>query len=144
MNKFRNILIHLTILLGLFLAVATALASPPPADYDVDRILTAIRTVETGDHPDPANAVGDKGKAIGPYQIHRVYWQDAIDFDPSIGGVYTDCKNEAYARKIVIAYLTRYCKNWNDETVSRIHNGGPKGASKTSTVKYWNKVKNNL
>jgi hypothetical protein len=105
---------------------------------------SASRTVETGGHPDPANAVGDKGKAIGPYQIHRAYWQDAVEYDPSIGGTYADCKDHRYARRIVIAYLSRYCKKWDYETPARIHNGGPKGHTKTATVKYWNKVKNNL
>lgn len=126
------------------LITGAAVAVPPPANFDTGRILNAIRTVETGGHPDPANAVGDKGKAIGPYQIHMVYWQDAIQYDPSIGGTYADCKDERYARRVVIAYLSRYCKNWNNETVARIHNGGPKGHTKTATIKYWNKVRNIL
>lgn len=144
MNKRikANILIFVVFAVGLVAAFAAA--SPPPADFDMDRILTAIRQVETGGHRDPANAVGDKGKAIGPFQIHRAYWADAVEHDPSIGGTYADCKNEAYARKIVIAYLSRYCKNWDYETVARIHNGGPKGHTKTATLKYWYKVQNNL
>lgn len=141
MNK-RNIVILTLIVIGLLASLAAAV--PPPADFDTGRILNAIREVETGGHPDPANAVGDKGKAIGPYQIHRCYWQDAVEYDPSIGGTYADCKDVRYARRIVIAYLSRYCKKWDNETVARIHNGGPKGHTKTATVKYWNKVKNNL
>ena len=27
---------------------------------------------------------GDGGRAIGPYQIHRVYWQDAVGFRPEL------------------------------------------------------------
>ncbi|MGA0867058.1 MAG: hypothetical protein ACO3QV_07060 [Candidatus Nanopelagicaceae bacterium] len=127
-----------------FAFASLVIAVPPPADFDTGRLLNAIRTVETGGHPDPANAVGDKGKAIGPYQIHRAYWQDAVEYDPSIGGTYADCKDHRYARRIVIAYLSRYCKKWDYETPARIHNGGPKGHTKTATVKYWNKVKNNL
>lgn len=137
-------MIRILATLSAYALASLVIAVPPPADFDTGRILKAIRIVETGGHPDPANAVGDKGKAIGPYQIHRAYWQDAVEYDPSIGGVYADCKDERYARKIVIAYLSRYCKNWNNETVARIHNGGPKGHTKTATVKYWNKVKNNL
>jgi hypothetical protein len=30
------------------------------------------------------------------------------------------------------------------ETVARIHNGGPRGATKTSTQKYWAKVRSHL
>lgn len=137
MNK-RNITIFVLIVFGLLATLAAAV--PPPSDYDTDRILDAIREVETGGHPDPTNAVGDGGKAIGPYQIHRVYWQDAIQYDPSIGGVYEDCRNEQYARRIILAYLSRYCKVWTDQNVSRIHNGGPKGHKKSSTIKYWKKI----
>lgn len=141
MNK-RNIAIIAIFVIGLLATLAAAV--PPPSDYDTDRILNAIRQVETGGEADPANAVGDGGKAIGPFQIHKVYWQDAVEYDPSIGGVYADCKDEAYARRIVIAYLSRYCKSWSDETVARIHNGGPRGHRKAATVKYWRKVDNFL
>jgi hypothetical protein len=125
--------------------VATAgVAVPPPANFNPDEILTAIRKVETGGCKDPSNAVGDGGKAIGPLQIHYSYWKDAVEFDPSIGGKYSDCKSEAYARKIVIAYWTRYAPNWSFETLSRVHNGGPTGHKKTSTLDYWRKVQKKL
>ena len=122
----------------------TSIAVPPPSGYDPDPILDAIRKVETGGHKDPRNAVGDGGRAIGPYQIHRSYWQDAVEFDPSIGGTYQDCKDEEYARRIIIAYWTRYSPSWNPETLARVHNGGPRGSSKKATVKYWQKVQQNL
>jgi hypothetical protein len=126
-------------------AIATSgVASPPPSSFDCERILNAIQQVETGGCKDPSNAVGDNGKAIGAFQIHHCYWKDATDFDKSIGGKYSDCKNEAYARKIVIAYLTRYCKNWDNETVARMHNGGPRGHLNPNTIKYWNKIQKEL
>ena len=138
----RNITIITLIVIGLLATLAAAV--PPPSDYNTDRILDAIRQVETGGCKNPSEAVGDGGKAIGPFQIHKAYWQDAVEHDPSIGGVYADCKNEAYARRIVIAYLSRYCKVWTDENVARIHNGGPSGHKRKGTVKYWNKVDNFL
>lgn len=141
MNK-RNIAILTLIVIGLLASLAAAV--PPPADYDTDRILDAIRLQETGGEKDPANAVGDKGKSIGPFQIQRGYWQDAIDYDPSIGGKYEDVRDEDYARRIVIAYLSRYCKTWTDENVARIHNGGPSGHKKKSTIKYWREVRAKL
>ena len=122
----------------------TAVAAPPSPSFDTDRILDAIMQVETGGHEDPSNAVGDNGKAIGPFQIHKCYWQDAVAHDKSIGGCYADCRDEAYARRIVMAYLSRYCKWWDNETVARIHNGGPKGASKSATLGYWRKVQKHL
>lgn len=141
LNK-RNIAVIALFVVGLLATLAAAV--PPPSAYDTDRILDAIRQTETGGEADPANAVGDGGKAIGPFQIHKAYWQDAVEHDPSIGGVYSDCKDEAYARRIVLAYLSRYCKVWTDENVARIHNGGPSGGKRQSTVKYWRKVEKNL
>lgn len=116
----------------------------PPADYDLDRVIDAIRVVETGGEKNPSEAVGDAGKSIGPFQISRAYWRDAVEYDPDIGGTYADCKDEAYARRIIRAYLCRYVKTWDDETVARTHNGGPAGAKKKSTVKYWRKVQKHL
>ena len=118
---------------------------PPPVGTDVDGMLDAIRIVETGGCKDPNNAVGDNGKAIGAYQIHYAYWKDAVDYDPSIGGKYSDCKNPKYARRIVRSYLNRYVPQgmWNIDTVSRIHNGGPNGHKKSATVGYAKKVKAN-
>ena len=59
------------------------------------RLFQAIQKVETGGEKDPENAVGDGGKAIGPYQIHESYWQDAKGFDSSLvagGETYQNCK----------------------------------------------------
>ena len=93
-------------------------------------------------------AVGDKGKAIGPYQIHWAYWKDATDFDKSIGGTYKDCFNPEYAKKVVKAYLRRYApKDASYETLARIHNGGASIMERKNTkawhntTKYWAKVR---
>lgn len=112
-------------------------------DADWRKFLDALREVETGGQPNEGrDAVGDGGKALGPYQIHKSYWQDAVDFDKTIGGKYEDVKDKAYAEKIVKAYLKRYLKNKiTYENAARVHNGGPKGHTKAATVKYWKKVK---
>ena len=92
--------------------------------------------------------LGDNGKALGPLQIRKACWQDAIAFDPSIGGTYSDCASLPYATKVMTAYLTRYAKNAimsNDyEKLARTWNGGPNGASKSGTNAYWNKVRRRL
>lgn len=112
-----------------------------------DRLLRAICKVESNCNSD---AVGDGGKAIGPYQIWYVYWKDAVEHDPSIGGSYRDCLNKGYSEKIVRAYMDRYANERRlrrpvtDQDRARIHNGGPNGYNKTSTLKYWKKVKNVL
>jgi len=122
-----------------------ALCISATASAQSTALLDAIRRVETGGCKNPANAVGDNGKAIGPFQIHRVYWQDAVEHDPSIGGTYADCKDEKYARKVVRAYMARYApKGASDEVFSRIHNGGPKGHKKAATKAYWAKVRKEM
>ena len=130
-----------------YLIVAVTLAIAPPAGFDHDPILDAIERVETGGHADPANAVGDGGKALGPMQIHRVYWQDAVEHDPTLvanGETYASVRNRAYARRVVMAYWSRYAKSWDAQTLARIHNGGPKGHTKRATLGYWAKVKKAL
>lgn len=126
-------------ILPIFLALV-----PPPADFTPRPILDAIRQKETGGEADPANAIGDGGKAIGPYQIHRVYWQDAIEHAPEIGGTYADCRDAAYAERIILAYWERYAPAYDYETLARIHNGGPKGHRRRGTLPYWQGVERNL
>jgi len=108
-----------------------------------DKLLDAIKQVESGGHT--GKIVGDNGKAIGPYQIHRSYWLDACAYDPSLGSrPYSACFEEAYARKVVVAYLTRYGKGRNAEQLARIHNGGPQGYKKSATKQYWVKVQKEM
>ena len=67
--------------------------------------------VESGGDVDK---IGDGGQAIGPFQIHEVYWSDAVEYDTSLksgGNIYQNCKGEGPA----------------DEDLARIHNGGPNG-----------------
>ena len=127
-----------------YLIVAVSLAIAPPAGFDSEPILDAIERVETGGHADPANAVGDGGKALGPYQIHRVYWQDAVERDLSLvadGQTYDNVRDVAYAERVILAYWSRYAKAWTHEELARIHNGGPKGYVRKATLGYWAKVR---
>ena len=108
----------------------------------INRLLPALAWVESKNDP---NAIGDGGAAIGIYQIHRVYWQDAVDFDKSLGGSYKDCFNPEYAKRVVRAYLKRYgSTNATVEQLARIHNGGPKGYTKRATIKYWKKIQKEM
>jgi hypothetical protein len=141
----RNIAITILIVTGLLATLAAAV--PPPDDYDLDRILTAIRQQESGGEKNPNEAVGDNGASLGSFQISRAYWIDALDYDPSIGGEYEDVKNPDYARRVVVAYLSRYIKkseHWTDERAARLHNGGPNAMRKKSTIKYWREVRARL
>ena len=122
--------------------ISTLLLISPPKGTDTRAILDAIRTVETGGEADPDRAIGDKGKALGAYQIHRSYWIDATEKDATLRALgYESVTNREIAERVVIAYLTRYAPDWKLETVARIHNGGPRGHKKESTLDYARKVR---
>jgi hypothetical protein len=120
------------IVAAIVIACATCANAQPS-----EPLLDAIRQVESGGR----DLTGDGGRAIGPYQIHRRYWQDAVRLDPSLGGTYNDCRNEQYARRVVRVYLAHYGKGKTDEQMARIHNGGPTGHRKRATVGYWTKIR---
>ena len=126
----------------LFMVLVLAATSSTATELNL-KFLRALNMVEASGKN--GNIVGDNGAALGGYQIHKSYWKDATSYDKSIGGSYSDVTNKAYAEKIVTAYLNRYARKailTNDfETLARIHNGGWNGANKTSTKKYWLKVK---
>lgn len=134
------------VLLGCGVAILLWAATGPSPRYPRALILDAIRQIESSGLPNPPD--GDQGRAIGPYQIHEVYWRDAHAFDPSLGGRYADCRSRAYAEKVIDAYMRRYAAEaWlvgDAETVARIHNGGPEGARKAGTLGYWDKVRAEL
>ena len=137
---------------GPFLGTALLLpllGAPAEAErryWKTDAILAAIRTVETGDREGAPD--GDGGAAIGPYQIHRAYWQDAFKQDPSLGGDYQDCRRRTYATKVVAAYMQIYCpRAWalgEAQVIARVHNGGPRGATLAATLGYWQRVRKQL
>jgi hypothetical protein len=121
--------------------------SPPPPGFDARPLFEAIRQVETGGEEDPVNAIGDGGASIGPYQIQKAYWQDAIAHDKSLianGETWQSVRDAQYAERVMLAYWSRYAPVWNAETLCRIHNGGPGGHKKSSTKTYWAKVKKEL
>jgi len=110
------------------------------------RILAAIRFVESGDRANVPD--GDGGKAIGPYQIHRVYWQDAVTFAPGLGGDYQDCRRADYAERVIDAYMAKWVPdawaNGEAEVIARVHNGGPNGHENPRTQRYWERVRARL
>ena len=92
----------------------------------------AIHRVETGGRL--GAIIGDGGRARGPLQIHRGCWIDA-----RMSGRYEDVDDLGVATEVLRRYLTRYApqaiKSGSDwPTCARIWNGGPRGATKSSTV----------
>ncbi len=133
------------------LAVALVLAWPASAATTRHRvILDAIRLVESGGHDNCPD--GDGGLAIGPYQIHRIFWLDAVKHDPRLGPAhghdYQDCRKREYAERVIEAYMRKWVPAaWqagDAEVIARTHNGGPDGARSTNTDRYWGRVKARL
>ena len=118
---------------ALFFALAlTAQAEPP------DSFFRALHLLETSGKR--GAIIGDGGRALGPLQIHRAYHADS-----RVAGDYSRCADLDYSRRVVSAYLQRYApKAWASgdvTTLARIHNGGPRGASKPATIRYGAKLK---
>lgn len=111
--------------------------------YTLREVYDAIKLVETGKGTG-INVIGDKGKAYGPYQIHKAYF-----IDSKVKGRWGYClTNKQFSEKVMLGYWKRYCPEAldpvNPEILARTHNGGPKGFIKDCTIGYWNKVKRNL
>ena len=110
----------------------TAHAAPP------DSFFRALHIVETSGKL--GSTIGDQGRALGPLQIHKSYHADS-----RIAGDYSRCSDLDYSKRVVSAYLQRYAPQaWaagDVETLARVHNGGPKGATKPATKSYATKVK---
>ena len=111
------------------------------------KLLAAMCEVESNCDP---TKVG-KDDEIGWYQILPDFWTDALEHDPSIGGEYEDvAKDKKYAEKCILAYWDRYAteerlgRPVTDEDRARIHNKGPNGYKKDSSIPYWKKVKAKL
>ena len=111
----------------------------------VEALIPTLIQVESGGD---WKAIGDKGKAFGGLQLWNIYVQDAN----RIAGTnysHNDAFDQKKAIEITKIYLIHYGKRYERitgkiatyEILSRIHNGGPNGWKKDSTIKYWNKVR---
>ncbi|MBK8097887.1 MAG: hypothetical protein IPK26_12320 [Planctomycetes bacterium] len=129
------------VVIAILLTIHRCSTRPHPT-WPRDQILAAIRFVESGDRPNPPD--GDDGRAIGPYQIHEVYWRDATAFRKHLGGTYQDCRDRSYAERVLTAYMERYVPGaWaigDAEIIARTHNGGPSGPTRPQTERYWQRV----
>ncbi len=99
-------------------------------------LIEAIRQVESGGND---RALGDGGNARGPYQIHRGYWRDATDY----GRVQWDYDRLVWSRQHSEQVMAWYWQRYGaitDEEKARIHNGGPRGHKRKSTLPYWRRV----
>ena len=117
--------------------VAAASASAAAVDPSgIERLLDAIARIES---PGDPNAVGDGGRALGAYQIHRVYWEDGTEL-LGVDWPHRDAADPNKARRVVKAYLLHYGQGKSLIEMARIHNGGPCGDKKKATLPYARKI----
>jgi hypothetical protein len=113
-----------------------------PAALNLHLALRAIRFVESSNRLHPPD--GDAGAAIGPFQLHARYWLDGTRF-AHVTWPYTDARRLDRSTAVVTSYLLHYCgPTATIERYCRTHNGGPRGASRRSTLPYWRKCQRYL
>lgn len=95
-------------------------------------------------------AVGDKGKSIGRFQIHRKCFIDAAKINKRINFSYESLTNKNNSEIVVVTYLSHYertaWKNNDWEKLAKAWNAGPnwrnkKGQSKINLQNYWDRFK---
>jgi len=104
-------------------------------------LFSAIVAVESGGD---LNAVGDRGRAVGPAQI----WEITVrDVNRIAGTRYTlaDRTDLAKSAEMFRLYTDHYGRRYgmpiSDEVRARVWNGGPNGPRNAATLKYWRKVR---
>jgi hypothetical protein len=128
-------IICLAVLIPTWFAVASAQAADVVPN-DIERLLDAIAHIESNCD---RNAVGDGGKALGVYQIHRDYWGEGTEI-LGVDWPHRDAIDPEKARRVVRAYLLYYGKGKSLLDMARIHNGGPRGCTKKATLRYAQKI----
>ncbi|KKN07452.1 hypothetical protein LCGC14_1066780 [marine sediment metagenome] len=108
----------------------------------LDDLLDAIRVVETGGEFDPDNTYGDRGRALGAFQIHEIYVDDANRILGWDKFSYEDRRDRAKSREMTAIVIQHYGKG-DIETMARAHKC-PTARYKESTKQYWEKVKLHL
>ncbi len=101
------------------------------------QLAAAIIAVESGGND---LAVGDGGRAIGAFQIHRGVVQD-VNRIYKTQFTHSGMTNRSNATIVFEKYLTIYGRGKSTEELARIWNGGPNGHKKSVTINYWQKVK---
>ena len=118
-----------------------------PLVFEIDPIERLLYAMGRAENKDVAgldsSIVGDDGLSIGPLQITRPYWEDT-----EMLGYWEDCYRWDYACEVVRRYWQRWVPEalaaHDFETLARVHNKGPRGHLKLSSIPYWVKVKKKL
>lgn len=108
------------------------------------RLYDAIAIVESNNN---SRAIGDGGRAIGAFQLWKVYVDD-VNRIAGTSYTYEDRWDRQKSYEMAVIYVEYYSRRYERitglratrEVKSRIHNGGPNGWKKPATEKYWRKV----
>jgi len=125
----------------------------PPARSELDRLLEAMRLVES---VGGRKRVGDGGRSLGDYHIGRQYWREATAYGGVRWAYETHVWSRRHCRQVMIWYWQQWCPEAlarvhaaragraspvDLATLARVHNGGPWGASKPITLRYWRRIR---
>jgi hypothetical protein len=113
----------------------------PPIKPETLRLWRAICLVESGGD---AYAVNRAEGAVGIAQIRRGYVDDCNRIVGESRWSYSDRYCPAKSLEMFLTYSGYYAPAASLETLARTHNGGPQGARKASTLRYWQRVKAQL
>lgn len=106
-----------------------------------DRMFDGLKWIESTNDP---SAIGDEGKAIGILQIRKEYFEDAMK-QPNLFHHLTHygMRSSMASKNTMKLYMQRQIDRndeWlTEEDLVRIHNGGPLGHTKKSTLPYLKK-----
>lgn len=133
----------IALFVALFLCIQTKAVEPDA------RLLNALVWVESSRNE---KAVGDKGKAVGLLQLHKIYVDDVNRIIGKKKYSYADRWNPQKSVDMTVVYLKHYGRRYERltgkkasyEVLARIHNGGPNGWQKDGTAEYWNKVRKHI
>ena len=109
-----------------------------------DRIINALIQIESGGNDDAYCVEED---AVGALQIRRTMVRDVNRILKRQGSEKRYEYKDRWCRQRSIEMFNIYRDYYNlvtPEEIARCWNGGPKGVHKTTTIAYWNKVKNHL
>jgi len=96
------------------------------------------------------NAIGDRGRAIGCLQIHKIFVDDVNRILKRKAFTYADRKDRNKSIRMAIIYLRHYGtvykkrtgRDASIEVLVRMFNGGPRGYKKPQTNKYYKRFNN--
>ena len=133
----------IAIMFGIFLGLSAYVYRPTTSQEPVPaHEFTAedwFQVTEQKESSGNANAIGAAGE-LGLYQIMPDFWTDGcegagvrFDYDALV-------RDRAACQIVIRGYWKKYdARTWEER--SRMHNGGPRGMQKQSTIDYWIDIK---